>query len=281
MTRVDQERRKNEAERKRLEMERGVWCLTRLQAFWRRKCATAKAMELRQKRQREILTRRAMETERNKFLRERQIYQRQLEKFYQSMKEEESNSQTIESKVAHDQIKVRTLRRRLKNEEIKSLPPDMTEHFATEAWKSDWEARIEAGVEETKASSIQCLDRPDNSLEKKTRTSIRKRIKGRVSAVLARADQQGIPMETKEAKAIAREEIMHMIGEEERARLRSEMETAFQERTRLKEEERMQAEAKARAAHARATLYAVSIVAVAEVSFKAVRAPEHVQSVSH
>ncbi|KAL7531216.1 hypothetical protein ACHAXR_003907 [Thalassiosira sp. AJA248-18] len=263
LTLVEQEHLKNVKERERLDMVRGVWCLTRLQAFWRRKQATAKSDELRQQRQREILIRRAMETERKQFLRERHIYERQLEDFYRSMKDEHDTSKQIHSKVTQDQVKVRTLRRRLKNEELKNAEPDNSEHFATEKWKSDWEAKIESGVADMKTHSIHCLDQPDNSAEKQTRATIRKRVKGRVPQVLERAKERGIPMETKEAKAVAREELIHILGEEERARLRNEMDKAFLKRERLKEEARLRAEANQKDAHARATIYAVSLVATA------------------
>ena len=96
MTLIDQEHLNNVKERERLEMERGVCCLTKLQAAWRRKEAIAEVFELRQKRQREILIRRAMETERDRFLRERQIYERQLEEFYKSMKEDIERSSKLE-----------------------------------------------------------------------------------------------------------------------------------------------------------------------------------------
>mmetsp|Transcript_11934 Transcript_11934/g.22103 ORF Transcript_11934/g.22103 Transcript_11934/m.22103 type:complete len:851 (-) Transcript_11934:47-2599(-) len=263
LTLVEQAHLNNVKERERLEMERGVWCLTKLQSFWRRKKATAISFELRQKMQREIHVRRAMETERNLFLRERQIYERQLEEFYKSMKEEHDTSKQNQSKITQDQIKVRTLRRHLKNEELLNAKPDNSECLATEKWKSDWEAKIESDVKGMKSHSIHCLEQPENSVEKQTRANIRKRVKGRVPQVLARAKERGIPMETKEAKHIAREEIIHIIGEEERARLRSEMDKAFLERERLKGDARLQSEAKEKDAHSRATIYAVSLVAMA------------------
>lgn len=111
LTLVEQEHLRNVKERERLEMERGVWYLTKLQGLWRRKMASAKILELRRKRQREIQLQRAMETERNLFLRERQIYERQLEGYYKSMKEEHDNSNQVQSRIAHDQIKVRTDRK--------------------------------------------------------------------------------------------------------------------------------------------------------------------------
>lgn len=263
LTLVGQEHANNVKERVRLELERGVWCLTKLQAFWRRKMATAKAAELREKMQREMRVQRAMETERKLFFRERQIYERQLEGFYKSMREEYENDIQVKSKVSHDQIKVRTLRRRLKNDELKSAEPDNSEYLATEKWKNEWEAKIESGVKEMKSHCIHCLDQPDNSVEKRTRANVLKRVKGRVPDVLKRADERHIPMETKEAKAIAREEIIHIIAEEERARLRHQMNEEFIDRERCMQEARLQREVKAEKAHARATIHAVSLVATA------------------
>lgn len=265
MTLVEQEHLSNIKERERYEMERGIWGLTRLQSFRRKQIAIATSIAMRQKVQREAQIQRAMETERKMFLRERQIYERQLEGFYRSMKEEHENNSQIQDKVHHDQVKVRTLRRRLKHQEMKDAEPDLEleEQLAVEKWKNEWTEKIEAGVAKIQLHSNHCLDQPDNSVEKQTRKAIRKQIKGRVKDVLSRADEQRIPMETKEAKVIAREEIIHIIGEEERSRLCNEMDNAFIERARLKEEERKQAEVKAMDAHKRASIYAVSLVAAA------------------
>lgn len=263
MTIVEQQYLNNVKERERLESERGMWCLIRLQSFWRRKIATIEVDKLRKMKQREILVRRAMETDRDIFLRERQIYERQLEAFYRSMKEDHINNERVQSKVAKDKVKVRTLRRRIKNDEIINAEPDNSEQLATEKWKSDWQSKIVLGVKNKRAYCIHCLDEPDNAVEKLARATIRKRVKGRVFEVLARAKERDIPMETKEARAVAREEIIHIIGEEERDRLSSEMKIEFKERERLKEEARLLAEARKREACTRDTIYAVSMVSMA------------------
>ena len=179
------------------------------------------------------------------------------------MKEEHDKNVQIQSKVNIDKMKVRTLQRRLKNEELINAEPDDSEQIAMEKWKSDWEVKLESGVEDKKSHCIHCLDQPDNSEEKQTRASIKKRVKDRVVVVLARAKERGIPMETPEAKAVAREEILHIIGEEERARLHSEMNKVFLDREMNKEEARLQSKAKQRDAHARSTLYSVTLVATA------------------
>ena len=265
MTLVEQEHLRNVKERERFEWERGIWCLTKLQGYRRRQLAISTANQLRQKLQREIQIQRAMETERKRFLRERQIYERQLEQHYRSMKEEHDSGKQIQAKVDQDKVKVNTLRRRLLHDELKAAEPDLEleEYLVTEKWKSEWEARMESGVKDIKRHSIHCLDQPDNSVEKQTRKTTRKRIKGRVKEVLRRADEQGIPMETKEGREIAREEIIHIIGEEERLRLRDEMDKAFTEREKEKEEERIRTEARQQEAHKRATVYAVSVVSKA------------------
>jgi len=265
MTLVEQQHLKNIKERERYEFERGVWSLTRLQSFRRRQLAIATAVALRQKQERELRTQRLMEAERKMFLRERQIYERQLEEFYISMKEEHIANTQVQDKIDQDRVKVNTLRRRLSNEEMKDAEPDreLEERVAIEKWKSEWQIKIEAGVKDMKLHSIHCLDQPDNAVEKQTRKAIRKRIKTRLKEVLRRADEQGLRMETKEGKVIAREEIIHIIGEEERSRLNDETDKAFIERNRLKEEERIQELAKQRDAHKRATIYAVSLVATA------------------
>ena len=263
MTLVEQAHLDNVKYRESLEFERGVWCLTKLQAAWRRKKATLRLFELRQKRQREMNITRAMDADRKLFLRERQIYQKQLEIFYRSMREEQENNKVTQSRIAQDQIKVRTLRRRLKNEERLSAPPDNSDLLATEKWKSDWEVKIASNVKNAKSFCIHCLEQPENAVEKQKRAQIRKRVKGRVPQVLARAKDRGIPMETPEAKRIAREEVLHIIGEEERERLCSAMNKDCVERERLKEKARLEIVAKKTEAHARASIYAISIVAMA------------------
>ena len=262
---VDRQHRENVMERRRLEMERGCWCLTKLQACCRRKIAIAIVVALREKSQRELQIQRAMETDRKKFLRERQIYERQLEGFYRRMREDHDNSAHVETKVSHDQIQIRTLRRALKNEELKELKnsePDY-EYLATEEWNFGWMARIEAGVKEIKSHCLHCLNQPDNSSEKQMRLNILKRVKGRVTDVLKRADERHIPMETPEATNIAREEIIHIIGEEERTKLVHQMELEFVERQERLHREKLQNEAKAAEAHKRATIQAASLVAKA------------------
>ena len=114
---------------------------------------------------------------------------------------------------------------------MKNAEPDreLEEQLAIEKWKSEWQMKIEAGAKDMILHSIHCLDQPDNAVEKQTRKAIRKRIKTRLKEVLRRADEQGLRMETKEGKVIAREEIIHIIGEEERSRLNDEMEKAVED----------------------------------------------------
>jgi hypothetical protein len=206
-----------------------------------------------------------METEKKKFLRERQIYERQLEKFYRRIREENDYSAHVEAKVSHDQIQIRTLRRALKNDErkeLKNAEPDY-EYLATEEWKNSWMERIEAGVKDIKSHCLHCLAQPDNSSEKQMRLNVLKRVKGRVPDVLKRADERHIPMETPEAQKIARDEIIHIIGEEERTKLTHQMEVDFVERQERLHREKLQKEAKAAEAHKRATIHAASLVAKA------------------
>lgn len=265
LTLVDQKHRENVMERRRLAMERGCWCLTKLQACCRRMIAIAIVDALREKLQRELQIQRAMETDRKKFLRERQIYKRQLEGFYRRMREEHDYSAHVEAKVSHDQIQIRTLRRALKNAELKELKnaePDY-EYLATEEWKFGWMERIEAGVKELKSHCLHCLTQPDNSSEKLMRLNVLKRVKGRVPDVLKRADERHILMETPTATNIAREEIIHIIGEEERTKLTHQMEADFVECQERLHREKLQKEAKVEEAHKRAAIHAASLVAKA------------------
>lgn len=265
MTLVDKERMNNANKMHRYAWERGMWSLTRLQSHQRRKNAVILVDELRQQRRRETEVRHAMCSRNAAFRRERKLYQRQLEEFYRQMKEDYDTNKTNEAKVLQDQIRLRTLKRRIKNEELKSQEPDrvMEEKLATEQWKRDWQIKIEVDVAKTQEHYAQCLDRPANRTEKKTRSIARKRIKNRLTEVLARADAKNIPMEAKEAKVIAREEVLYMIGEEEKERLLGRMNKAFTKREHNKEMMRIKDDNHEREANARATVYAVSVVAAA------------------
>jgi hypothetical protein len=123
------------------------------------------------------------------------------------------------------------------------------------------QAKVESGVKAAISLCIHCLDQPDNSVEKQTRLAIMKRVKERIPLVLKRADERHVPMETKEAKQIAREEVIQIIAEEERSRLNNQMEEEFAQRERRKEEEKRHVAAKEKEANARAIIYAVQLVA--------------------
>ena len=262
MTLVEAQRIENANRMKRYRWERGLWSLTKLQSHKRRKTAVLVVSQLRQQRRREAEVRHAIESRNAAFRRERKLYQRQLEDFYKKMKEDHEANKRSEAKVMQDQIRLRSLQRRLKNEELKSQEPDliMEEKIATEQWKSDWLAKIEMGVISIREHYAQCMDKPANRSEKKIRSLTKKRIKHRVTEVLARADSKNIPMETKEAKVIAREEILHIIGEEERARLLDQMSKALAKREYDKAIMRVKSETAKKEAHARATVYAVSVI---------------------
>jgi hypothetical protein len=261
MTLLEQEHLKNMQERDRLLMLRGIWGLTKLQSCVRRINATMLANELRAMRQRENDIRHAMEARSEKFLKERKVYAKQLEQFYRAKKEAHMKAIAIQSKVARDQVSLRTLRRKLKNDEIKNAAPDNTEFIRTQEWKNEWEMKIERGVEDMKQHCSHCLEDPFNKAEKKIAAQVKKRIKLRTKDVLKRADSRGIPMETKEATQIATQEMLHIIGEEERARLKNEMVKAFQQREKDQEQARLLADAKWRDQKTRAEVFATSVVA--------------------
>lgn len=265
MTLVEKARMDNANKMKRYAWERGVWCLTMLQSHSRRKNAVTLVNQLRQQRRREAEVRHAMDSRNAAFRRERKLYQRQLEEFYRQMRDDQDTKKQNEAKILQDKIRLRTLQRRLKNEEIKSQEPDkvLEENLATDNWKRDWLAKIEVAVARTRDHYAHCLDRPANRSEKKTRSIARKRIKHRVTEVLARADSKNIPMERNEAGVIARKEILHMIGEEERARLHDQMNKAFTKREHDKEMTRIKDETAEREAQARAKVYAVSVLSAA------------------
>lgn len=256
---VNQEHLKNTKEFKRLKMERGVTSLTILQALWRRKVAIATFDSLRKKHGREMQILSAMEADRQLFFRERQIYVNQIENFYKSLKEEQEKTDQIQSRIANDQVMVRTLRRSLNNAELKNASPDNSEQLATEKWMAENQAKIESGVKATIGHCIHCLDRPESLVEKQNRSGIRKRIKARIPFVLKRADDRNIPMETKEAQQIAREEVIQIIAEEERIILDNQMKEDFTQRELRKKEEKIHAAVKEEEALSTAKIYAAQL----------------------
>eukprot|EP00956_Cyclotella_meneghiniana_P032202 scaffold87397_cov70-Cyclotella_meneghiniana.AAC.13 len=258
---VEREHLRNMQEKSRLLMLRGIWSVTKLQSCLRRIKAARHTDELRAMRQRESDIRHAMEARREKFRKERKVYERQLEEFYRSKKDEYLRNLNIQSKVVRDQVSLRTLRRKLKNDELKNAEPDLTESIKTEEWKENWEMKIREGVEDIKQHCAHCLQQPDNRAEKKIGAQVKKRVRSRTKEVLKRADSRGIPMETKDATQIATQEILYIIGEEERERLQKQMDIAFDRREKDKEEARLRAEAKRVEEKARATAFSVSVVA--------------------
>lgn len=257
---VEREHLRNMKEKNRLLMFRGIWSVTKLQSYLRKNKAARHTDKLRATRQRESDIRHAMEARCEKFRKERKVYKKQLEEYYRSKKDEYLKNLNIQSKVARDQVSVRTLRRKLKNDELKNAKPDLTESIQTEEWKENWEMKISEGVEDIKQHCAHCLKRPDNRAEKKIGSQVKKRIKLRTKEVLKRADSRGIPMETKEATQIAMQEILYIIGEEERERLQREMDKAFDQREKDKEEARLRAEARRKEEKVRATIISVSVV---------------------
>ena len=260
MSVVEQEHIRNMKERNRLLMIRGVWSLTKLQSYIRRIKAKKHARDIRAMRKREADIRHAMEARCEKFRKERRIYEKQLEEFYRCRREEHLKSIKIQSKIARDLVSIRTLHRRIENDEQRNAPPDNSDVVYSEQWKRTWEIKIEYGVDDHRRHCLSCLKHPENRAEKKINVQMKRRIKMRTKEVLKRADSRGIPMETKEASKIATDEVLHIIGEEERERLQTEMDIAFQERQKDKEEANLNAEAKLLEERHRATIFAVSVV---------------------
>ncbi|KAL3800346.1 hypothetical protein HJC23_003642 [Cyclotella cryptica] len=263
MSVVEREHLRNMKEKERLLLLRGIWSVTKLQACIRRIRATSFARELRAIRKRENDIRHAMEARCEAFRKERKVYEKQLEEFYRSKREKHFRDSIMESEVQKHQRNLRSLRRRLRNDDLKNAEPDNMEFVLTKEWKKEWEMKIETGVEELKLHCEHCIRKPDNRAEKKIGASVKKRIKARTSEVLKRADSRDIPIETKEATKIATEEIIYIIGEEERSRLRKEMDKAFEQREQDKNEARLKAEARLKEEKARATVFALSIISKA------------------
>ena len=193
-----QQRTANEQTRQRIALDQGIWALTKLQSGWRRILSTRIAARLRQQVRRELAVQTAMKTQSINFLREREIYKRQLAEWYESMKADLDRRRLEDDRTKQEQIKIRTLQRRIKNEEIRNAPPDMSEELADAQWEREQLSAIQSRVEQYKCHLQECLNRPDNRTERKTRSAVRKRIKARLRVVLKRADESNVIMETPE-----------------------------------------------------------------------------------
>lgn len=199
-----QQRTDNEQERQRIALDHGIWALTKLQSGWRRILSTRIAARLSQQVRRELTIQNAMKTQRSNFLRERKIYKRQLTDWYESMKADHDRRALEENRKKQGQIMIRTLQRCIKNEEIRNAPPDMSEELADAMWESEQLSSIQSRVERYKYHLQECLDKPDNRAERKTRSVVRKRIKERLRVVLRRADESNVIMETPEVGSLKR-----------------------------------------------------------------------------
>ena len=195
-----QQRTANEQERQRIALEHGIWALTKLQSGWRRILSVRIAARLRQQVRRELAIQTAMKTQRSNFLRERKIYKRQLTDWYESMKADHDRKILEKNRINQERVKIRTLQRCTKNEENKNAPPDRSEELADARWEREQLAEIRSKVEWYRYHLGECLDKPDNRAERKTRSLIRKRIKERLRVVLKRADESNIIMETPQVR---------------------------------------------------------------------------------
>jgi len=104
------------------------------------------------------------------------------------------------NRINQERVKIRTLQRCTKNEAIKNAPPDRSEELADARWEREQLSAIQSKVEWYRYHLGECLDKPDNRAERKTRSLIRKRIKERLRVVLKRADESNIIMETPQVR---------------------------------------------------------------------------------
>lgn len=180
------------------------------------------------------------------------------------MREEQLNEIEKQSKLAHNKIKIRTLTRHLNCVQLKSLPPDNSEQLAKAKWIQERQAKIESDVKAAVSYCIHCLDQPTtDSVEIQYKSEILKRVKERTPCVLERADKQQIPMETKEARVIAMDEIIEIIAEEERSRLNNQMNRELAQREQRLEEKKRQEDVAVIKAKARAIFHAARLVTLA------------------
>jgi len=225
-----------ESERTRLKKEIWEWenaemiaAVKSIQGQYRKLQARRKVHLLKDKKAREAIIQEEMEDMVKASKRDRKIYERQVMEWYEKKRIAWEENNVLEAHTAKEKAKIRSYQRNQKEMEKMREADLKTEHEEklkeqnVEAWLGRWEKIAEERCIEYKEFCANCMVSPDTPHERKMGKKLKEKVNKRYHDVLKRADAKHIPMEAPEAREIAMEEVLYIMGEEEKARVVLEM----------------------------------------------------------
>ena len=135
----------------------------------------------------------------------------------------------LESHTADEKAKILSYQRKQKEIEkgqelnLKEVHNEAMKEKDVEAWLARWENVAQERSVEYKEFCMNCMVAPDTPHERKMGKKLKERVNKRYKDVLRRADAKHIPMEAPEARDVAMEEVLYIMGEEEKTRVVQEM----------------------------------------------------------
>lgn len=263
-----------EQEFERLRREREIWEMNRqnraasaIQMAFRKKQVRDHEKREKERKLREEIIQQQMEHDNHLYWQERKIHEKQIEEYYVNLKLNWIKNNQVVAKSESENIKIRTLRRRLLKEEAEKKQKQMKDAMLIEMeenhklWNENWKKTISEKVQLHKDYCRHCIDGPtDTNSEMKFGKKLKDRVKLRLKDVLHRADEKGIELEIPEGLQIAKEEIIMIEGREKEKALNVEKEEDF---ARLLKDEKMKevSEEKARITQDKlGRMYAISVL---------------------
>ena len=226
---LDSERQKLKKERWEWENAEMIAAVKSIQGQYRKLQARRKVHLLKDKKAREAIIEEEMEDMQRASKRDRKIYERQIEEWYERKRIAWAEDNVLESHTANEKAKIRSYQRKQKELEKKEELNLKEEHEEAmkdrnvEAWLKRWEKVAQERSLEYKEFCSNCMLAPDTPHERKMGKKLKEKVNKRYHDVLKRADAKHIPMEAPEARGIAMEEVLYIMGEEEKSRVVLEM----------------------------------------------------------
>jgi len=206
-----------------------------IQGQWRKLQARRKVHLLKDKKEREKMIAEEMDDIFKGQQRDRKVYQRQIEEWYDRKRVDWFSNNVTEEHTAAEKAKIRAYRRKLKGEDAKEEEVELEKKYEkmeekrVEQWLKVWAQKAEEECEKYKVACRNCMIAPDTPLEKKLGKELSRKVKARTKDVLKRADARMMPMEYPEAHDIATEEVLYIMGEEKKKEVMKEMKDAAEQ----------------------------------------------------
>ena len=219
---LDTERKKLAKDRFDWENEELIKAARSIQGQWRKTMARRKVHLLKDKKEREAMIQEEMEEMAKAFERDRRVYQRQIEEWYEKKRIDWEQNNVTENQTAAEKAKIRAYRRQLKHEvgveeekqEERRL--EQLDEQRVDQWLKVWSIKAVEEAEKYKIACRNCMIAPDTPLEKKLGHELKRKVRARTKDVLKRADARLMPMEYPEALEIATDEVLYIMGEEKK-----------------------------------------------------------------